>query len=87
MLLWGLALVGLGVSLLALAAWRRHARRLDSLAQSYWELRYEQSRLRSEVARLSPGSSQAAEDEVPQPAPSVAYVPLASLKPGLRKSD
>jgi hypothetical protein len=79
MLLWGTAAVAL---LLAAAAWNRAgrlARKHEALTQSYWELRYDFTRLRSQVARLDP---ETAEPE-PPPAPptqQVAFVPLASMK-------
>ena len=52
MLPWVTAIVALGV---AVAAWIRAGRvqrKLDALNQSYWELRYDFTRLRSQVARL-----------------------------------
>jgi hypothetical protein len=59
---------------------RRAARRLDALNQSYWELRYDYTRLRSQVARLDPEQAEPAE-EAPQPAaPSVSFVPLSSIR-------
>ncbi len=79
MVLSGLALV---VALLALATARRAARKLEALTQSYWELRYDYTRLRSQVQRLDPevpGGSDA--PPPPQAAPSaVTFVPLASMK-------
>ena len=75
MVLSGLALV---VALVALAIARRAARRLEALTQSYWELRYDYTRLRSQVQRLDPEAP-----EMP-PAPAapsaVTFVPLASMK-------
>ena len=79
MLLWLTTAVAL---LLAAAAWYRAgrvARKLEALNQSYWELRYDFTRLRSQVARLDP------ETEQPEPQPeapreTVAFVPLASIK-------
>ena len=64
---------------------RRLARRLDALTQSYWELRYDYTRLRSQVARLDPEQAGEAETaaapvEAPQAAPSVSFVPLSSIK-------
>jgi hypothetical protein len=85
MLLWGVAAVAL---LLALASWMRAsrlARKLEALNQSYWELRYDFTRLRSQVARLDP------ESEQPEPAPTptssgqtMGFVSLSSLK---KKTD
>ena len=74
-----LAVGGLLVAVGALVLARRALRKLDALTQSYWELRYDFTRLRSQVARLDPG-----EDEEP-PAPpqasqSVTFVPLSSMK-------
>ena len=79
MLLWVTAVVAL---LLAAAAWYRAgrlARKLEALNQSYWELRYDFTRLRSQVARLDPETEQA---ETPPAAPrdTVAFVSLNSMK-------
>ena len=66
--------------LVAWAAWVRAgrlARKLDALNQSYWELRYDYTRLRSQVMRLDPAEP----GEEPPAAPGqVAFVPLASMK-------
>lgn len=79
MLVWISAAVGV---LLALAAWMRAARvarKLEALNHSYWELRYDFTRLRSQVARLDPESE--AHDEPPAPSgQTVAFVPLSSIK-------
>jgi hypothetical protein len=72
---------GLGVLLaLAAIAWlRRVTRRLEALTQSYWELRYDYTRLRSQLSRLDP--EQAAEpDPPPVPPPSVSFVPLSTIR-------
>jgi hypothetical protein len=80
-LLWILLVVAL---LLAWAAWARAgrvARRLDALNQSYWELRYDFTRLRSQVARLDP--AEPSQDEQPAPpatGQTVAFVPLSSIR-------
>ena len=79
MLPWILAVIAL---LLAWAAWARAgrlARKLDALNQSYWELRYDFTRLRSQVARLDPGEAEA-EEPPPSSAPTVAFVPLSSIR-------
>jgi hypothetical protein len=83
--LWAVAVVGLLVALAALMHARRLARRLETLNQSYWELRYDYTRLRSRVARLDPDAADepdAAETASPSPQgpAAVAFVPLASLK-------
>jgi hypothetical protein len=81
MLAWILA--GVAV-ILAWAAWARAgrlARKLESLNQSYWELRYDFTRLRSQVARLDPAVPDE-EDHAPGPAAAqtVAFVPLSSMR-------
>jgi hypothetical protein len=78
-LLWIVAAVAL---LIAWASWARAgrlARKLDSLTQSYWELRYDYTRLRSQVARLDPAQADAEPEPSPPPG-QVAFVPLASMK-------
>jgi hypothetical protein len=82
-LLWTVAGLGLLVALIAVSSARRLARRLDALNQSYWELRYDYTRLRSQVARLDPeqAAEETAADAPAQPAPpSVSFVPLSSIK-------
>jgi hypothetical protein len=79
--LWVLAGLALVVALVALATARRTARRLDALTQSYWELRYDYTRLRSQVSRLDPEQAEPAADEAPAAAPAtVSFVPLASMR-------
>jgi hypothetical protein len=63
----------------ALASARRLSRRFDALNQSYWELRYDYTRLRSQVSRLDPEQVNEAAD-VPPATPSVSFVPLSSMK-------
>ena len=58
---------------------RRQARRLDALNQSYWELRYDYTRLRSQVARLDPAEAPAPE-QATAPSPSMTFVPLSSIR-------
>ncbi|MEO7406690.1 MAG: hypothetical protein ABIZ92_06730 [Vicinamibacterales bacterium] len=66
------------MAVVALALTRRLARKLEALNQSYWELRYDYTRIRSQVSRLDPGEQGADE---PSPAPSqVTFVPLSSMK-------
>ena len=79
MLVWAVAAVAL---LLAAAAWYRAgrlARKLEALTQSYWELRYDFTRLRSQVARLDPETEEAQAPPAPPPG-QVAFVPLSSMK-------
>jgi hypothetical protein len=63
----------------ALASARRLSRRLDALNQSYWELRYDYTRLRSQVSRLDPEQVNEAADSPAAPS-SVSFVPLSSIK-------
>ncbi len=83
MVLWGLVLLALFLAVAALSRARRLARRLDALNQSYWELRYDYTRLRSQVARLDPEQEAPPEPEAasaPPGAPSVSFVPLSSIR-------
>jgi hypothetical protein len=78
--LWIVAGLGLLVAAVALASARRLARRFDALTQSYWELRYDYTRLRSQITRLDPGQTEEAAEAPPPAAPSVSFVPLSSFK-------
>ena len=82
MVLWALAVLGLAVALVSLSLARRLARRLETLNQAYWELRYDYTRLRSQVARLDPGQAQAEAEPpaAPTDVPSMSFVPLSSIK-------
>jgi hypothetical protein len=73
------AALGLVSALAALALARRLSRKLDALTQSYWELRYDYTRLRSQLARLDPDQQDAA-PEPAAPAPSVSFIPLSSIR-------
>ena len=79
-LLWFTAAVAL---LVAWASWARAgrlSRKLEALSQSYWELRYDYTRLRSQVTRLDKGEAEES-PAPPQPAgQTVAFVPLSSIK-------
>jgi hypothetical protein len=69
------------VAAAALASTRRLSRRLDAMTQSYWELRYDYTRLRSQVSRLDPDQAEEAAAEVPPAAAAtVSFVPLSSMK-------
>jgi hypothetical protein len=79
MLLWGAVAV---TAVAAIAAWVRAgrvARKLEALTQSYWELRYDFTRLRSQVARLDPETAPA-EPPAATPDAGGAYISLASMK-------
>ena len=79
MALWVVAGTALLVAAVALASARRLSRRFDALNQSYWELRYDYTRLRSQVSRLDPEQVNEVAD-VPPATPSVSFVPLSSIK-------
>ena len=74
------------VALVALSAWlkvRRLTRKLEALTQSYWELRYDFTRLRSQVARLDPDAGAPDGPAAPPaaaPAQGVSYISLSSMK-------
>jgi hypothetical protein len=78
--LWVLAGLSFLVAAVALSSTRRLSRRLDAMTQSYWELRYDYTRLRSQVARLDPEQVDEAADASAPPAASVSFVPLSSIK-------
>jgi hypothetical protein len=60
---------------------RRIAKRLERLTESYWELRYEYGQLRARVTRLEPPPAESApREQLAQPAGTMAFVPLSSLK-------
>jgi hypothetical protein len=79
-----LFVAGLGLLCAALAlVWvRRLSRALDGLKQSYWELRYEYTRLRSQLSRLDPDDAAAEEAAAAAPpaTPSVSFVPLSAIR-------
>jgi hypothetical protein len=76
---WVVAGLGIVLALSALAWVRRVSRRLDTLTQSYWELRYEYTRLRSQLSRLDPEQSREP-DAPPVASPSVSFVPLSTIR-------
>lgn len=82
MLLWGIAALGLLLALVGTARIRRVSRRLDALTQSYWELRYDYTRLRAQVARLDPEADSSSPEPAPQPPASseVTFVPLSTIR-------
>ena len=78
---WLLTGVALIVAAVAWVRARRLARRLERLAESYWELRYEHGQLQARVNRLDPEEAQRSNAPAPDPrAGAVAFVPLSSLK-------
>ena len=74
-----LAVIAILIALAALMIARRAARKLEALSQSYWELRYDYTRLRSQVAQLGAGDAEP-EPAAPAASSQVTFVPLASMK-------
>jgi hypothetical protein len=60
---------------------RRASQRLDRLAESYWQVRYEQGQINARLTRLEQGLDP---ENPPAPAaaerPQTAFVPLSSLR-------
>jgi hypothetical protein len=76
---WVLALLAVLLAVAALVSARRLSRRLDALTQSYWELRYDYTRLRARVERLDPEQNEPEPTAAPG-ASSVTFVPLSTMK-------
>jgi hypothetical protein len=77
--LWFFVVLALLIALVAWAWARRTARKLEALTQQYWELRYDYTRLRAQVARLDPEQQRVSQEPTPQAA-SVSFVPLSSIR-------
>ena len=80
MVLWITAGIALLLALAAVVSVRRAARKLEALTQSYWELRYDFTRLRSQVQRLDPEADEPPAATPPAPSSTVTFVPLSSMK-------
>ena len=79
MAVWIVAGVAFLLALAALGAARRSLRKIEALTQSYWELRYDYTRLRSQLSRLDP--EQPSEPQSPPAASqSVSFVPLSTIR-------
>ena len=76
---WITAGLGLLLAVIALVSVRRLSRKLESLNQSYWELRYDYTRLRSQLARLDP-EEPVDPPVAPSPEASVSFVPLSTIR-------
>jgi hypothetical protein len=76
---WVLVFLAVLLAVAALVSARRLSRRLDALTQSYWELRYDYTRLRARVERLDPEQNEPEPTPVPG-ASSVTFVPLSTMK-------
>jgi cell division protein FtsB len=60
---------------------RRVSKRLDRLAESYWQLRYEQGQINARITRLEKGVPDGEVEPVPvAERPATAFVPLSSLR-------
>mgnify|MGYP001396171662 CR=1 FL=1 len=82
---WLVTSVAVAVAVLALFRARLAARRLDTLSDSYWELRYESGQLKARVNRLEAAAGQAVSEpdagreHAHQPGPA-SFIPLSSLR-------
>jgi hypothetical protein len=77
---WLLTVAAVLVAAAAYFRARRAAQRLERLAESYWELRYETGQLKARVARLETTAGLRDPEPAPPPAAPTAFVPLSSLK-------
>ena len=77
---WLLTVAALLVAAAAHLRARSAARRLERLAESYWELRYESGQLKARVNRLETAAGLREPDEPPVQPVATAFVPLSSLK-------
>jgi len=77
---WIVAGLALLLALAALGTVRRLSRKLDALNQSYWELRYDYTRLRSQLARLDPEQAESPQPEPESQPAAVTFVPLSSMR-------
>lgn len=80
MVLWIIVGVALLLALAAVVSARRAGRKLEALTQSYWELRYDFTRLRSQVQRLDPEADEPPAQASPAASSTVTFVPLSSMK-------
>ena len=76
---WLLTAAAILTAAWALVRVRRVTKRLERLAESYWELKYDHGQLRARVARLDPEAPDTPADPAPRPG-ATAFVPLSSLK-------
>jgi hypothetical protein len=77
--LWFVTGASLVLALVAFIQARRLAKRLEQLAQNYWELKYQNGEMRVQLQRLTGEAA----PQPPEPAATPgrdSFVPLASLK-------
>ena len=83
---WVVAAAAVAAAVLAWVQARRTARRLDQLVQMYWELKYQQGELRTQLRQLTGETHQPAVSGVERPAQTSArsagdaFIPLTSLR-------
>jgi hypothetical protein len=77
---WAVSGIALLLAVAALILVRRLGRRFDVLTQSYWELRYDYTRLRSRLSRLDPEDGPLPGPAGDQPANPVSFVPLSTIR-------
>jgi hypothetical protein len=86
---WVVSGAALLLAIVALSMVRRLSRQLNDLTRSYWELRYDYTRLRSRMSRLDPENDGGDlkppphQDTPAAPAVSsatVSYVPLSTIR-------
>jgi hypothetical protein len=76
-----LSAAALLVAIAAFMKWRQTQRRLERLAESYWELRYEYGQLRARIDRVETAANpDAGAGEPPPGAVPASFIPLSSLK-------
>ena len=80
MLQWLISGLAVVLALLALGRCRILGLRLARVMKLYWELRYEQDRLRARLERLEPAHPEKAADEAPAPGAPATFVPLSTLR-------
>ena len=85
MVSWLVSGAALLVAVVAVAMVRRLARQVSTLTSSYWELRYDYTRLRSRLSRLDPedageAAPAANADAAAPTSATVSYVPLSTIR-------
>jgi hypothetical protein len=79
-ILWLVTGVSLTTSLVALVGVRRARKRLETLSQSYWELRYQQGELRAQLKASATPGAPADVPAAPMRVAADSFVPLSAVK-------
>jgi hypothetical protein len=80
-LLWLVAGASLLIALIALIEARRTSKRLEQIAQNYWELKYQNGELRVQIEQITGQSTKPQTTTAPVAAQGRdSFVPLSSLK-------